>query len=277
MTGIASKGFVDAHTHLSSPEFLEKIGLTLDDYLAQARVHGIDRFVLAGTDPADWERQIALLQKYPDRFWVALGLHPWWVMEMTGAEVRAALAALAVHCEGGKLHAVGELGLDYGPKFKRLENPEECAEIQAMAFERQLNLALDHGLPLVLHIVDAHRDAIRVLKAQMQQRGLSQLRGMVHGFSGSAEIAREYIAMGLKMGIGTAVMGRGFLKLKEAVCVLPLDCLLLETDGPGVYRGLALGPQTLLEVAQAVASLRGLKDSVVLLEQTRATLSSWWC
>lgn len=280
MTGTDPKLFADAHTHLSNPKFLEDAGVDLQDYLGQARLQGIERFVLAGTDAEDWKRQLDLKREFPDRFWVSLGLHPWWVMSMTASEVMVSLEQLESLVKGqdrGLIQGIGELGLDYGPKFKSLENPEQVAELQVTAFERQLNFALKNDYPLVLHIVDAHNEAIGILKKSLQQLGKKDCRGMVHGFSASFEVALEYIKLGLKISVGIGVFAKGFAKLKNTVKLIEPEYLLIETDGPGIYLGHKLDSTTLYKVADAVASIQGdgSKPAQWYLAQNWTTLKQW--
>ncbi|MEZ4467025.1 MAG: TatD family hydrolase [bacterium] len=189
------------------------------------------------------------------------GLHPWAAAER-GDRLAADLQALAETLDAPpRPVALGELGLDH------LACPRETRGVQEAAFRAQLALARERDLPVVLHIVRAHGRALEILRAD----GLPAAGGVVHGFSGSADVARDYARLGLYLGIGFVALRPGARKLHGAIAALPADRLLLETDAPaepppGVEG--ASEPAHLLAIAEAVAALKGLEARALLATST---------
>lgn len=218
----------DAHVHLSDLRFASDCGGVLE----RARDAGLSLLLLAGTEPADWARQRSLPAP-PAGLSCALcfGVHPWWAADV------AALDALAGVIEGAA--AVGEIGLDHGPR-----GPDRAA--QRFAFERQLAWARDHGKPVVLHVVRAHAEVLEAL-GRLPVPG-----GLVHGFAASAEIGRAYLARGLHLSVGAPAIAPG-RQLARALDELPRSAWLIESDAP---HGLA-EPADSLRVAAALASRWG--------------------
>lgn len=262
-------GYIDAHCHLSDPRFEGK----LDRLLEVSARAGVHAFILGGVDPSDWERQRALKVLYPSRVFPVFGVHPWFVdaraMNEDGRrEVESALSklpGLVSQCV-----AVGELGLDFGAHRK-----EESRPFQREVFERQIEIAKSAGKPMVLHVVKAHDEAIRVLRAYSPfPQG-----GWVHAFSGSWEVASRYLDLGLTISIGGAVARvKGYETLKKAAARLPADRWVVESDSPDLkpdgYEGFETGlndPGCLPYVAQALGNLRG-ETAEGILATSRANL-----
>jgi TatD DNase family protein len=170
--------------------------------------------------------QAALGQRHPELA-LAFGLHPLRVGELDDAAVAGQLAALeqALFAPSPALprpHAVGELGLDGRPAAK------SCLPRQASAFRAQLALARAANLPLVLHIVRCHGEALRIL----QRDGIPQRGGVVHSYSGSAEQVSDYLRLGLYISFSPAITAPQSPRLAAAARAVPIDRLLVETDAP---------------------------------------------
>lgn len=249
-------GFVDGHCHLDlDPRPPAEV-------LARARARGITDVIVAGVDPAGWAAQRDLAAAHPGVHRAA-GLHPWAAAER-GPALADDLAALHATLAAAPLPvALGELGLDHHAC------PPATRPAQEAAFRAQLALARERDLPVVLHLVRAHGRALELLRAD----GLPRAGGVVHGFSGSADVARDYAALGLHLGVGFVILRPGARKLHAAVVALPVERLILETDAPAwpVAGGPSPSePADLLAMAAAVAALKGL-DAEALLQASSAT------
>lgn len=189
--------------------------------LERARQAGVSALIVVGTHPESWQLQRAL-----EGVQLAFGLHPWWV----GPDWRSDLDRLDLT---GAV-AVGEIGLDrLKPHF----------ELQLEAFQAQLELARTHRLPVVLHVVRAHQEALSCLY---------DIRGVMHSYSGSREQLKPFLERGLFVSFSPAVL-RGGKKIEGAVKAAPLERLLVETDSPYQTKE----PADLPRVVSEVARLRG--------------------
>jgi TatD DNase family protein len=269
--------YIDAHCHLADPRFAE----SLDDVLARSREAGIGAWVQGGVDPADWDRQLEIQKKHPGQIYTSFGLHPWWVARSSKAEFGRALELLAARLR--QADGLGELGLDYGPKLEmKLEaSVGDTRAWQRDAFERQLGLLEANPKPLVLHVVRAHEDALKILQ-KYSKGGIFERGGLVHSFSGPREIAQKYLDLGLSLSISGGIVRKGFETLKRAVSYIPLDRLLVETDSPDQglpdqsSKGELNEPTALIEIAHAIAKLRskhGGESAERILEQSARNIT----
>ncbi len=265
--------YIDSHCHLADPRWAAELGQVLE----RASDAGVGRFLQGGVDPEDWERQRELVRRYPGRVWPVFGLHPWWVRDpaRTEAEIESALALLEKAVREPDVRAVGEVGLDFAgdPAFRE----GEIRDRQLRVFERQLEIAEQAGKPVVLHVVRAHGEVLQIL----ERRGRLARGGLSHAFSGSLEIARRSIELGLLISVGGSVVRKkGFETLKRAVVKIPPEALVIESDAPdqapeGWCERTGLGwnePSSVLEVARAVAELRGERAEEVLERSARNLL-----
>ncbi len=251
----------DSHCHLDFPEIFG----TLESELAGARAAGIEGWLVPGCEPSQWARLEAFARVPGVR--VALGLHPWWaprvIAESEGA-LDSVVAQLATDARRFGARAIGELGLDGA----RVETSHPDFELQRRAFEAQLASAVELELPVVLHAVRAHGPMLQSLR----RVGVPRAGGVVHGFSGSLPVARDYMALGLHVGIGCQVTSSLSRRMREAAAALPLERLVVETDAPDQRPREADGaagearpgrPTDLVRVIAAVAELRGLSTAEV--------------
>jgi len=238
--------YIDAHCHLDLPPFDDD----RDAVLVQGYKDGISGYLLAGVDPEGWRRQRAMASRYPGVQWTA-GLHPVRAAEMEPEARRRALDGLPACFEGkGAAVGVGETGLD-----RRFAAPETLPG-QEIAFRAQLALARSGNRPVVLHVVAAHGHTLDVLRRD----GLPAAGGLVHSYSGSAELVSEYVSLGLSISFSGNVLRPGAKKLRRAVSVVPEAHLLVETDAPDqapAGRGVRNTPSTLIEVGRCLADVRG--------------------
>ena len=195
---------------------------------------------------------LALADSY-DFIYAAAGVHPSEVGELN----EESFTWLKEQCRHPRTVAVGEIGLDY---YWDKENHET----QKYWFQRQLELAKELELPIIVHSRDACADTLEEIK----KAHTPELRGVIHCFSYAPEIAREYLDMGYYIGVGGVVTFKNAKKLKEVVKMLPPERILLETDCPYLapvpYRGKRNSSLNLPYVAAAVAELKGMETEEVI-------------
>ena len=232
--------FIDTHCHLDDPSLSDR----LPAVLAAASSAGVTRFIVPGVEPAGWPRSAALAREEAGVH-AAFGLHP---MHAALWSDRV-LAELTQWLPQGV--AVGEIGLDY-----LLEGVPR--ELQADSFRAQLRLAVGHGLPVLIHCRRAFRDLLAILREEHVER----VGGVMHAFSGSPEVARECLGLGLSISVAGPVTYGNAVRPVEVVRQIPLERLLLETDAPDMtpepYRGQDNEPAYLVEVARKVAAIKGV-------------------
>lgn len=252
-----TESWVDAHCHLAD----ERLAGRVEEIIERSRSAGVGAWVQGGVGPDDWERQLQLKAKYGAAIITAFGIHPWWAATHRKSDIESALKTLEEKLPLAR--AVGELGLDLGPKHT---SPESNIK-QFFAFEAQLELAKAAQKPLILHVVHAHAEAIDILK----DNGPYEASGIVHSFSSSYEIAKEYLDLGFYISIGGSITREGFQNLKKAINSFPLDRIVVETDSPdqtprlpGVKVDALNEPNNLIGIAEVLASLRGVSRDEIL-------------
>ena len=235
-----------------------------DDVIARAIDAGVTRMVLTGSSPDSNREALALARAHPGRFWSTAGLHPHHASEYDAAVhdgIRQLLPAREVV-------AVGECGLDYFRNF----SPRDA---QLTAFEQQLDLAEESGLPVFLHQRDAHEDFLAILEPRLDNLS----RAVAHCFTGNETELRRYIDLGLYIGItGWVCDERRGTHLKDIVHLIPDERLMLETDAPYLLpRSLRPKPKTrrnepawLPEVLRVVAEARDQSVAHVAEVTTKA-------
>ncbi|NDD90519.1 hypothetical protein EBZ37_00310 [bacterium] len=195
-------GWVDAHAHWAQAFPATSDSAALEKQMVILQQQGMSQAIQGGVDPEDWTRQLELHQKYP--LWIrpVLGLHPWWVKKHSLEQCKEALSQLErFFCDHTDvIVALGELGVDFSKEGRATE------ELQLFVFQQQLELASRFQKPLILHLVHGHEVALRLLMKHAERQ---PLRGLVHAFSGSIEVARQYVSLGLKLSIGPGVSEAG--------------------------------------------------------------------
>jgi TatD DNase family protein len=243
----------DVHCHLSDLRW----GEDLENVLAEAANREIRGFGLAGYDPADWQRQLELITKYPQYSFVPVfGLHPMWVSHASEVELESGLDQLAR--EAKLARAIGEVGLDarkeyVGGWMNQME-----------AFRSQLEIAGWLKKPVVLHVVRSHSEALQVLALHRELL----VSGFVHAFNSDTATAQRYLDLNLAISIGSAITHSHASDLRKVVRGLPMDQLLLETDSPDQkiknWPSHLHRPVALWNIAEIVAELKGLSVDEVL-------------
>ena len=229
----------DTHAHYDDSRFDED----RDELLSSIQSKGVSHIVNCGCDLKSSLTTVALSEKY-DFIYAAVGVHAHEAEEATESD----LDEIRKLYSKNKVVAVGEVGLDYHYDFSPRERQIEI-------FERQLKLATDLGLPVIVHDREAHEDTMNLLKKYRP-------KGVVHCFSGSAEMAKEIVKLGMYIGIGGAVTFKNAKKPVEVVEYLPLDRLLLETDAPYMtpvpFRGTRCDSTHIAYTAEKIAEIKGI-------------------
>ncbi len=196
--------------------------------------------------PGDWPDQQQLRLAYGASVLRCVGLHPWWVSHQTCSDIQLALeqfAELVPTADG-----IGEIGLDRCAHF----HTPEAQQRQDFAIQGALELSRYAQKPIVLHVVRAHGAILQLL----DRWGPFPQGGMVHGFSGSPETAREYLKRGFLISVGLGALKKGYGQLKKTIAILDEAEFLLETDSHE--------PADLVKVATAVGNLRKTTPEDVL-------------
>jgi len=189
-----------------------------DDVIARAADAGVTRIVVTGSSDQSNRDAVALAERYPGRLFATAGMHPHHASDYDAASDEL----IRELCRAGAIVAVGECGLDYFRNY----SPREA---QLDAFRAQLDIAADTGLPVFLHQRDAHDDFVEVLETMLPKLS----RAVAHCFTGEHESLREYLAMGLYIGVtGWICDERRGKHLHDIVPVVPDDRLMIETDAP---------------------------------------------
>lgn len=234
---------VDSHVHLDAAAFDADRGAVLE----RARQAGVHAMILPAVDAASWPRIKALCATH-DALFPAFGLHPMFLAQHTPAHVDA----LSSWLDDGTAVALGEIGLDF-----HLEQTDKS--LQRQYFNRQLQLARERSLPVIVHA----RGALEEVALTLRRTG--HLRGVVHSFSGSEQQARQLWDIGFHLGIGGPVTYERAQRLRRIVAQMPIEFLLLESDAPdqpdAAWRGQRNEPARVAAVLRCVATLRNQPEA----------------
>lgn len=251
----------ETHAHYDDEAFEQD----RDSLLSGMKEHGIGTIVNIAADLESCKTTLALSEKY-SFVYAALGVHPSGTEEMTDKSLRWMAGLCRDHSvkKGGKVVAVGEIGLDY-----HWEEPGR--EIQREWFERQLEMAREISLPVVIHSRDAAKDTCDIMKKHCA----GEMGGILHCYSYSRELAKDFLDMGFSFGIGGVVTFNNARKLKETVEYLPLEKIVLETDSPYLapvpFRGKRNSSLNLMYVAEEIGRIKHIEtDKVIEITEQNA-------
>lgn len=245
---------IDSHAHLDY-----EYELSTADLLKSAAAAGVDTVIAIAAAADSLERVRELAAAYPNVFFTS-GIHPHDSGDFTPA-IFGRIKALA---QDPKCVAIGELGLDY---FYH----HSSQQLQFQAIEAQLQFSAEIGKPVVVHTRDADADTVRFLEshaAEFRKRHGDKAPGVIHCFTGSAELARSALALGYYISFSGIITFRNAEELRAVVRdVVPLERLLVETDSPFLapvpFRGKKNQPAHTRVVAEKVAELKGLSLEAV--------------
>lgn len=238
--------YFDTHAHYDDDAF----DLDREAVLAGLPAAGVTLVVNPGCDVASSRSALALAAANP-HVYAAVGIHP----ENCGCWSEADLAAIREMAAAEKAVAIGEIGLDY----HWAENPPK--EEQQAVFRRQLELARELDLPVIVHDRDAHGDCLALVAE------FPGLRGVFHCYSGSAEMAKRLLELGWYLGFDGPVTYPKARKAQEVAAVTPVERMLLETDAPYLppvpHRGKRNDSRYLPHVAETLAGWKGLETAAL--------------
>ena len=231
----------DSHCHVNE----EKFDGDREEVLARMAEHGITRYAVIGSDIATSSACVAYCRTHENAV-CAVGIHP---HEAKGYR-EGDLETLAGWIRSGEAQAIGEIGLDYYYDLSPREKQQEVCRAQ-------MELAWELGTAAAFHVRDAHADMLEIMKSMKNHL----TPGILHCFSGSAEIAKEYLKLGYMISFAGPVTFKKAPKLREAALLVPKDRLLIETDSPYLapepMRGRRNEPGYVRFVAARLAEIRG--------------------
>ena len=245
---------IDSHCHLNYDGLAER----QDEVLENARNRGIAGFLNISTRKREWNDVIAVAERNAD-VWASVGVHP----HEADAHPDLGAAALVEASSHQRVIAIGECGLDY-------YYDKSDRDAQRERFQAHIDAARETGLPLVIHTRDAEDDTVEILSAAVRE---GDVTGVLHCFTGSAELARKGLDLGFYVSLSGIVTFKNAQDLQETAKWLPADQMLVETDAPFLapvpHRGQKCEPAFVADTAAFVADLRG-EDLEQLAETTTA-------
>ena len=234
----------ETHAHYDDERFDEDRDMLIEKLFQK----NICNIINVGASIESTKTTIALAKKY-ENMYAAAGVHP---SDIAGLNEET-LAWLKEQTKDPKVVAVGEIGLDY-----YWDKEEEVQKAQRYWFAQQMELARKSQLPVIIHSRDAAEDTMRVMKEVHAE----EIPGVIHCYSYSPEMAKEFIKMGYYIGVGGVVTFKNAKKLKETVMQIPLERILLETDSPYMapepHRGSRNDSRNLVYVVEKIAELKGI-------------------
>lgn len=235
----------DSHAHYDDEQF----DIDRNELLVSFKEKGISGVVCCGTDIKTSEFAVQLSHKY-DFMYSAVGFHPLENGEYNDGD----LEKIRELAKDEKCVAIGEIGLDYHYEKDSREN-------QLVLVEKQIELANELDLPIIFHDRESHEDTLNILKKYKP-------KGVVHCFSGSVEMAKEIVKLGMYIGLGGAVTFKNAVKPCEVAKFVPNDKLLIETDAPYMtpvpFRGKRCDSLYIPYTAKKIAELRGVSAQEIL-------------
>lgn len=237
----------DTHAHYDDEQF----DTDREELLKSMEAGGVGLIVNAGSTIRSWDAIIRLTEDY-DFIYGSVGVHP----DEAGSLDEQNFARMRELLDLEKIVAVGEIGLDY-------YWDKESHDLQKKWFVRQLELAREKGMPVMIHSREAAADTMEIMKEHAQG-----MNAVIHCYSYSAEMAREYVKMGYYIGVGGVVTFKNAKKLKQVVESIPLEAIVLETDCPYLapvpYRGKRNCSLYLPYVAEEIAKIKGVTAEEVV-------------
>ena len=235
--------FIDTHCHIDS-------SVSGDVYIKNAYSANVKGLIFSFCNQDCYQAGIEFLDKYPDVF-VSLGFHPEDADNITDKDLHCLDEVLV---SSSRIVAIGEIGLDY---YWRKDNKEKQRDL----FQKQLDLVVKHQMPVVIHCRDAIQELYDILS---QYKG--KVKGVIHCFSGSYEMARAFIELGFVLGIGGVLTFKNS-KLYQVVEKIPLSSIVLETDSPYLtpepHRGEMNESKYIPLIAKKIAHIKGISLSEV--------------
>lgn len=246
----------DTHAHYDDMAFDED----REEILNSLKAGGIDAVVTVASSLNSTEKVLQLIEEYPFLFG-AIGVHPESIDELD--ETKFAWLQKVIQDRKKKMVAIGEIGLDY---YWNTSNKES----QKQWFSRQLEIAKEEDLPVIIHSREAAKDTLDIIRSTCEnaEKQGKHLTGVIHCFSYSIEMAREFLKLGFYLGIGGTVTFKNAKKLLDVVEAIPLERIVLETDCPYLApvpnRGKRNSSLNLPFVAEKIAQLKNVTSKEVM-------------
>ena len=247
--------WVDTHCHLDAPEFLD----TLPEIVSSAANKGVKAILLPTVQVSDWEQAKNLANQYDNQIpglVYTLGIHPLYINQAKESDIDILKNQIEQSLSDPRFVGIGEIGLDY---FVEGLDPQR----QEFFFHKQLDLAQQFQLPVILHV---RRSQDAILKA-LRKRAIPS--GIAHAFNGSHQQAEQFIELGFKLGFGGAATYDRALQIRRLLQEMPLDCIVTETDSPDIppawlreEGGKFNEPALLPRIASQLADIRGISEDV---------------
>lgn len=242
--------YFDSHAHYYDERFEEEYSGGAEALLSSSNMENVSYIINVGTSPETCRLAIEQAKRH-ENMYTALGIHPSDARFID--DIEAALSDIEglIIDKTNKCRALGEIGLDY-------HYPDTDKEMQLDLFRRQMKMAERLGLPVVIHDRDSHEDVMTVIKE------FPNVKGILHSFSGSAEMAKELVKLGYYISFSGTVSFKNARKPKEAAAVVPGDRILIETDAPYLAphpkRGTLNHSGNLEYTARALAEAKGITE-----------------
>jgi TatD DNase family protein len=251
----AESKFVDAHIHLSDPEYADMI----EELLVDAKKSNVIALVANSVNLKTSQLSLQFAEKYKGRVYAALGIHPWNVKELTPNELEETIQLILKNAKDPKTVAIGETGLD--PQYiEKAKNKNELQELQHKVFHEMLKTAEKTTLPIIIHSRETTPQIVDMLPSYNVKKVL------LHWFSKPLELLPEIASRGYYISEGPPVTySKG---TKEIIKRIPLTNLLTETDGPVRYfgspfKGKTTTPVYIPIVVEAIAEVKNMKKDDV--------------
>ena len=245
---------IDSHCHLNYEGLIER----QEEVLDSARQRGVSGFLNISTRQREWSDVISAAERHSD-VWASVGVHP----HEADAHPDLGASALVEGTKHPRVIAIGECGLDY-------YYDKSDRDAQRERFHAHIDAARETGLPLIVHTRDAEDDTAEILEAAVKKGGVT---GVLHCFTGSAELARKGLDLGFYVSLSGIVTFKNAADLQDTARWLPADQMLVETDSPFLapvpHRGKKCEPAYVADTARFVAELRG-EEPEQLAEATTA-------
>lgn len=242
ITGWNSMELIDSHCHLDDDRFDND----RDEVIARAKSLNINKIVIPATTANRWAKVKQVAETY-DGVYATYGLHPMFIAQHAAMHIRE----LDEWLDGEKVIAVGECGIDF--YHSRIDE-----KWQKQLFKEQLQLAVNHRLPVIVHVRKAMDEVIGILRKS------TSVGGVIHSFSGSLQQAQQLIDLGFKLGIAATVGFERAKKLRQVVTKVSDSSLLLESDAPdqpgAAHRGERNEPGYIVEHLKTIAQLRQISE-----------------
>ena len=249
---------IDSHCHLNYEGLVER----QDEVLTSARDRGVEGFLNISTRQSEWSDIVGVADRHPD-VWASIGVHP----HEADSHPDLGASALVEAADHPRVIAIGECGLDY-------YYDKSDREAQRQRFEAHIDASRQTGLPLVVHTREAEDDTAEILDRAVRDGGV---RGVLHCFTGSGELARKALDLGFFISLSGIVTFKNARDLQDTAKWLPADQMLVETDSPFLapvpHRGQKCEPAFVADTALFIAQLRG-EEPAALGESTTANFFS---